>query len=518
MRYLLALDAGTGSGRAVVFDEHGNQIANSGREWVHLSEPDVPGSMNFDVEHNWQSLVNCIKDVLTKVKPAEIAAISTTSMREGIIAYDENGAEIWACANVDARANVEVKELRQKSDFFELDIYKQSGQTFALGAAPRLLWLKKNRFHLYQRIAKLSMLSDWIAYRLGAEIAVDPSNGGTSGLFNLRTRKWDTGIVSACGLDERLINTPVLEGGTIIGEVSAKTAQETGLIAGTPIIMGGGDAQLGAIGVGVIKTGETAILGGTFWQQMVNMSEPMVDQKGLIRINFAAMPDIWQAETIVFFPGLAVRWFRDAIAPDIKSQAISTGRDPYAVLEDMAMSVPAGSRNIIPILSDAMDYIRWRHAAPSFLNLNLDPEITNRASLFRALQENAAIVTRANLERIAEFTGISSETVTFAGGASKGHLWPQIVSDVLQKPLKIPVVKEATALGAAISAGVGIGIYTNFEEAAAHVVKIEKVIEPNPANAKAYQDLFFRWREAYPLQLELADRGVTFHMWRAPGE
>ena len=283
-------------------------------------------------------------------------------------------------------------------------------------------------------------------------------------------------------------------------------------------MMGGGDAQLGAIGVGIIRPYQTAVLGGTFWQQMVNVDYPLIDSSGRIRLNFAAMPQMWQAETIVFFPGLAVRWFRDALAPDIKAKALENGQDPYVYLEEMAKQVPPGSYLILPIYSDAMDYMHWRHAAPSILNLNLDSEKASRAAIFRALQENAAIVTRANLERIAQLIGKSDQTVTFAGGASKGFLWPQILADVLQKEIQIPVVKEATALGAAINAGIGVGIYQNYEEAVRTIVKIERVYQPNVQNRDVYQELYERWLAAYPLQLELADKGVTQSMWKAPGE
>jgi autoinducer 2 (AI-2) kinase len=518
MNFLLALDAGTGSCRAVVFDENGTQLAASGREWVHLSEPGVPNSMSFDIETNWKLLVECIRDVLKKIDAANVVAVSTTSMREGIVVYDQEKHELWGCANVDARAVQEVKDLRQKSNHFEYEIYQRSGQTFALGAAPRLLWLKRHRPDVYENIYWISMLSDWVAYRLGADVVVDPSNGGTSGLFNLKTRKWDDEIGHLCDLKSEIFRTPVVEGGTVIGRVSARAAKETGLRKGTRIVMGGGDAQLGAIGIGVVKPGQIAILGGTFWQQMVNLEKPLADPRGQIRMNFAAMPEMWQAETIVFFPGLAVRWFRDAIAPDIKAQALEKGLDPYVLLEEMAMKVPAGSHGILPIYSDAMDYSHWRHAAPSLLNLSLDPEITSRAAIFRSLQENAAIVTRANLHRISELTGELEESVTFAGGASKGKLWPQILADVLQKVVRIPVIKEATALGAAINAAIGIGLYSNYEEAIERVFKIDRVYEPDFNKAMIYQELFDRWLAVYPTQLDLVDRGLTTSMWRAPGE
>ncbi len=518
MNHLLALDAGTGSGRALIFDEMGHQIAAAGREWTHQSEPSYPGSMTFNRAHNWQLLIACIQAVLAQVPDANIVGISTTSMREGIALYDQDGQELWACANVDARAIQEVKDLRALDPELEHRLYLKSGQTFALGAAPRLLWLQRHEPNLYKRVAKVAMLSDWVATRLGAPIAVDPSNGGTTGLFNLETRTWDPDIATACGLPKDLLNAPVYEAGTIIGQVSAEAARSTGLKAGIPIVMGGGDAQLGTIGVGAVSPGQAAVFGGTFWQQEVNLAQPLADQTGQIRMNFHAVPGQWQAETIVFFPGFAARWFRDAITPDIKSRAESEGSDPYALLEEMAEQVPPGSHGIIPIYSDAMDYAHWRHAAPSFLNLSVDPNITSRGAMFRALEENAAIVTLANLRRIAKVSGAFPSHVIFASGASKGPLWCQILADVLQIPVHTRVVKEATALGAAICAGVGIGLYKNTQSAVEKLVQEEKIYQPDSQNAQVYQEVFEHWEAAYAPQLELADREITTSMWRAPGE
>ena len=144
--YLLALDAGTGSGRAVIFDEAGHQIASAQQEWWHRTDPRFPGSMDFDVEANWQILVQAVRKAIASagIAPADIRSVSATSMREAIVVYDRSGREIWACANVDSRANAEVTDLKRDVPGLEQDLYRQTGQTFALGALPRLLWLKRH--------------------------------------------------------------------------------------------------------------------------------------------------------------------------------------------------------------------------------------------------------------------------------------------------------------------------------------------------------------------------------------
>ncbi len=518
MRHLLALDAGTGSGRAVIFDETGKQLAVAAREWTHVQDPDYPGSMTFDMDKNWGFICDCIKEVSSQVNELSLAAVTTTSMREGIAVYDEQQRELWACANVDARAVSQVKKLRNLNPELESDIYGISGQTFALGAIPRLLWLKEHLKDIYDRAAYTVMLSDWLSHRLGASLSVDPSNGGTTGLFNIETRKWDRDLADKCGIKPSLLSAPVFESGSLIGKISSRCSSETGLKAGIPIIMGGGDAQLGAVGVGAVNPGDAAVFGGSFWQQEVNLSSPDVDKTGRIRINFHAMPHLWQAEAIVFFPGLVVRWFRDAFCPDIKQKALKMSRDPYDLLSDMASKVPAGSHAVIPVFSDAMDYKHWRHASPSFLNLSLDADVCNRAVLFRSLLENAAIVTRANLDRISEFTGSFPEKIIFAGGASKSPLWCQIVSDVLQVPVETRAVKEATALGAAVFAAQGAGIITDIREEIVNFVKEDTVYYPDSAKRNIYRELYEKWKKAYRVQLDLADQDVTTSMWKAPGE
>lgn len=189
--YLMALDAGTGSIRAVIFDLEGNQIAVGQAEWRHLAVPDVPGSMEFDLNKNWQLACECMRQALHNagIAPEYIAAVSACSMREGIVLYNNEGTPIWACANVDARAAREVSELKElHNNTFENEVYRATGQTLALSAIPRLLWLAHHRSDIYRQASTITMISDWLAYMLSGELAVDPSNAGTTGLLDLTTR------------------------------------------------------------------------------------------------------------------------------------------------------------------------------------------------------------------------------------------------------------------------------------------------------------------------------------------
>jgi autoinducer 2 (AI-2) kinase len=519
MQYLMAIDAGTGSVRAVIFDTEGNQVSVAQKEWIHIEEDGVPNSMTFDTRTNWNLTVWCIREALknANLQGNNIAALSATSMREGIVLYDKDGEALWGVANVDARVDAEVRFLKEEYPGIEESFYKISGQTFALGALPRILWLKNNRPELYEKVANISMIGDWILAKLSNIIVTDPSNGGTTGIYSLKNRDWDISMAEKVGLKTDIFPS-TLEPGTVIGTVTEEVSVLTGLSTLTKVVMGGGDVQLGAAGLGVVKEGQVAILGGSFWQQVVNIKSKIVPPEDMsVRVNPHVINGLSQAEGITFFSGLIMRWFRDVFCDMEKLEAKERGIDVYTVLEEKARKVPVGSNGIIPIFSDSMKYGKWYHAAPAFLNFSIDPEICNKAAMFRSLQENACIVSVINLEKIKAFTNIEFNEIVFAGGASKGTLWCQILADVSGCKIKVPKVTEATALGAAMAAGVGAGIYRNLIEVSELLVKWDKEYFPDMKNFSKYADIREQWKDIYENQLELVDRGLTVSMWKAPG-
>lgn len=507
-RYFLVLDAGTGSIRSIIFDTLGNQIAIAQYEWEHIAEAGVEGSMGFDFVHGWELAKRCIRESIAKAKisASEIVAVSASSMREGIIVYDGENREIWGVANVDGRSGTEVSYLKRMYPKLEAQSYAISGQTFALSAAPRLLWLKNNRPSLYEKARYFTMISDWILFKLSGELASEPSNAGTAGSFSLQNRNWDKREFEQCGLKDMFV--PIRESGEVLGHISAEASNETGLSTETLVVMGGGDVQIGTAGLGASKLGDAVVLGGSFWQQVVNIpSDAKLSNEMLLRVNPHVVRGMSQAEGITFFTGLVMRWFRNTLG---------CGKS-YTELESMAKTVPLGSYGITPIFSDRMNYGEWIHASPSFIGLGLDESKYNVASMFRALEENACIVSAINLENIKAFSGVSPHSITFASGASNGSLWSQILADVTGLEVRVPVVKEATALGVAMACGIGAGVYKSFEEAGKEIVKIERTYEPNEANHEQYGEIKERWVKVYVKQMELVREGILEPMWKAPG-
>jgi len=514
----MAIDAGTGSVRAVIFDLSGNELGVASREWSHNEIPKYPGSMEFDCKNNFELLISSVKEVIekTKISSQDIMAVSTTSMREGIVLYNEEGKEIWACSNVDARATREVSELKELEENIECDLYKTSGQTFALGALPRILWVKKNLPDVYNNTSKVTMLNDWIVYKLCDKLVTEPSNSCTTGIFNINKRAWSPQIARRCNLRDDIF-PDVLESGSVVGNVSAEICSETGFSPNTLVITGGGDAQLGSVGVGAVEEGDVSLFGGSFWQLEYNTKNPLLHDDCEVRVNCHSVPDMVQYEAIAFFPGLIMRWYRDAFCQGEKEKGETTNIDAYQLMNQKAEKIPAGSHGMLLAFSNVMDYKNWRHASPTFTNFALDSEKYNKYTFYRSIMENAALVTKGHLDLVEKLNGEKVSSIIFANGASKSPLWCQIVADTLNVEVKVPKVKEATALGCAICAGVGAKVYDSFKDGVDKTVKWDKVYTPNEENSKVYNQLYKDWRKMYDAQLDLAVKGITNYMWCAPG-
>jgi autoinducer 2 (AI-2) kinase len=517
MSHTLAIDLGTGSCRAVLFAEDGTQAAIGQREWSHARLPDAPGSQVFDTARNWILICECIREALDRaaIDPADVAGVSSTSMREGMVLYDADGLEIWACPNVDSRAAAEASEL--VIDGRARRIFERGGDWVSITSPARFLWIQAHEPEIFRRIAHMGMLSDWVLYRLSGRFVTDPSSGSSSNLFDLPTRTWSRSSLDLIGLSPDVV-PEVLEPGTVVGPLTARAAAETGLAVGTPVVVGGADTQLGLVGIGVVSPRRLTLVGGSFWQLTVVTDEPLIDPQARVRTLCHAVPGLWMTEGIGFYCGIAMRWFRDAFCEPERQEAARRDVDAYVVMEEAAADIPAGSEGVMAIFSNVMDAKRWVQASPSFLGFDLDrPAASNRRACIRALEEQAAYATRGHLAIISELTGESYDELVFTGGAAKGQLWPQIVADVIGLPVRVPVVKESTALGAAIYAGIGAGMYRDVAEVAGWLLRTERIFEPVGEARRTYDERYAAWQALYPRILDLSESGLLRPMWWPAG-
>lgn len=517
--YVLIVDVGTGSGRSIIFDELGRQVSVSQSEWFHTHDPRYGGSLNFDCARNWKLVCECIRGSIeqARIESEEIAAVSATSMRHGIVCYDVSGREVFAVPNVDARAELETASLI--SEGWGPKIYEIQGDWPNIHALARIRWLKKHEPDTFDSIRMVTMLSDWVIHKLSGEYSTEPSVASSSGMFDIRSIDWSETLVELAGLRREYL-PKVHSPGKQVGEVTPESARATGLIVKTPVMNGMGDTQSGYIGSGVIAPGECGLIAGTFWLPSIISSKPLIDPRKLIRTNCHAVKNLWIIESCTFYTGLSIRWFRDAFCQEEIRQARELGKDPYELMERLAERVVPGSYGLQVIMSNVCNNSRWIHASPAFLNFDVsDPVKYDKAAFYRALLENAAYQALGEMENIVEVYGRWPKEIIFSGGASKSSLMAQILADTLGIPVKVPVVREATALGAAVMSAYGAGLYRSVEEACSACVHYERVYYPDhdEETRTTYRKAYKNWRAIYPYMLDLVQKGLTRPMWKAPG-
>ncbi len=510
---VVTVDAGSGSCRALAWDQSGRMLGLSQQEWDY--EPsEYPGGMNFNTKDGWRRATECIKAALSQagVEPDDVKAVTATSMREGFVVYDEEGEEIWAVPNADARAQKEAEEIIKEG--LAEPIYRRGGDWTSIAASARLRWIEANAPDIWEKARHMTMLGDWVLQKLSGEYVTDPSLGSSSGLFDLAIRDWSRETAEELGISHLLPR--VAESGTVVGAVSKKAARETGLKEGTPVVAGGADTQLGLLGGGVVEANTFGVVGGTFWLTAGIADTALIDPNIRLRTLCHVVPDRWMIEGVGFVHGLSTRYVRDGLLraanPDI---SVDEG---YRLLDEMAAQCPPGSNGVSYFASNVMNARSWKHAPPSIVGLSpFDIAGTGLGAIFRAVMEEGAYGARGHLEILEEIYAQKVDQVTFVGGPSRSETWSQILADVLGVRVRVPDVLEATCLGAALCALVGAGVYYDLADAASATVGASREYKPNQQNKEAYDDLYPRWRALNDHMIEAAEKDLASYMWTGAG-
>lgn len=513
--YVMAIDAGTGSGRAIIYNMHGEIVGSAQEEWVHPAVEGVPGGLDFTTGPNGALIDRVIARSIAaaEIAAGEIAAVSTTSMREGIVLYDDAGEVLWACPNVDGRAQVQAEALTAAG--ISDEIYRRGGDWVSITAPARLHWLRDNRPDLFGRVRRLGMISDWMSTRLTGTYVTEPTAGSSSALFDLSQRGWSEELLELIGLLPEIV-PPVVEAGTKIGEVTTEAAARCGLAEGTPVVAGGGDTQLALLGLGR-RAGQATLVGGSFWQMTILSDRALIDPAFGPRTLCHARPGEWMVEGIGFLSGFALRWVRDAFFEPLL-KLTSSDVDAFDLIEKLAQDTPVGSYGTVAATACPMQSDAWRQPPLSFLGLDLNAPGLALGQVARSVMEAGAFLANHHLETLEALSGQSYDTLQFTGGSSQGTLWPQIIADVTGREIEIPVVKETTALGCAMLAAVGAGQFPTMDEAiAAMASPIERRVVPDPENMALYAPLKARWSEVTGGVRDLGEATGLEPIWRPAG-
>ncbi len=467
---LIGLDLGTTTCRAMAFDRQGTVLAEARREVP--PECEGPGLATVQPERWWDATCTVLRELTDMLRAHDIAplALGLTGLMHAMVPLDAAGrvlapAILW----MDQRCQPEVDWLNGEG---LAALEAAAGPGARAGTTPslaRLRWIAHHAPELVARTDCFLLPKDYIRYRLTGTLGTDPSDAGGTGLFDGRSSDWSPGLVDLA-LIRRAQLPPILPSDSLAGHVTSEAAAQTGLPAGLPVVVGMADTAATRLGsVGSDSDAALLYLGTAAW-----VNWPGRPNRGAMLATTAT--------------GGALRWLR----------AILSGPGtpiPYDTLLDDAAAVPAGAEDLVflPHLSGERGPFGNPRARGVYAGLAL---CHGRGHLVRALLEGTCCHLRWLMEEGGVF---EAPQIWAAGGAAHSALWMQILANVLQRELWTPQVVEAGALGAAILAATGTGLYTDRASAAAAMVRRGPTYSPVPAQGKVHAALYSRWREAESL-------------------
>lgn len=492
-QYLMALDFGTGAGRCYLISSDGSVSHDQYAEWEYTYPAEAqPGGSEFDAAAFWNTLADLIKRTLTTsgVQPEQIAAISSTSQREGVVFLDEAGEELYAGPNLDMRAPSDAAAFEKE---FAKRLHASSGHwPIPMFLPYRLLWFKEKKPAIYEKIHSVVLLNNWMLYRLCGIPATEPSNGVETLLVDLTKRDWDRSLIEDIQFPDHIFPT-VYEAGTVIGMVTGQAAHQTGLREGTPVVLGGADSQCGLLGNGAVHKGEIGVTLGTFGPLQMVIDTPLITAPELAWSGCHVVPNKWILESTSMEAGQTFRWIRDVFYS-------GESGDVYNLMSSEAAAVEPGSHDVRAYIGPRLpNYAALDFNCPGGFVTQLPPTPgrVSRADFARAALEAVAYGVKLNADRLQRISGTPLKMMRACGGLSKSKTLMQIMADLLAVPVFVPKEKEGSALGAAICAGVGAGIYANMEEGAQVCVAEDRIYEPNDKNTQIYTGLFDTWMQRY---------------------
>lgn len=499
-KYLLVLDAGTGAGRCFVVDLDGQKCFLSQQEWSFSRPIDSPLSgFDFDSDEFWEALTRATRNVLasSNISPADVIAVSTTSMREGFVLLDEKGKEIFAVPNYDQRSTQEAFEVQQECG---QRIYQASGRwPTDIFATSRLRWLHRYHPEIYDSADCLLMINDWIAYKLCGEIGCEPSNAEETGLYDVHQRKWCNDIIDELSYPQKLfpkVRTP----GTLLGYLHKDAARATGLISGTPVIVGGGDTQCAVLGSGASAHGEVVAIAGTSTPVQMILDNPILDPEARSWTGAHVVPGQWVLETGSSYTGSALRWFRDNFCQVEVIRSKQTGTNAFELMLSEAERAPIGARGIIAQFGAEILNARRPYSAPGGFIIASPPsqisQFDTKSLFIRAIVESFAYAIRANCDLLTKISTINIDHLFVVGGITSSNFWVQMLADVMGIPVYLPQFSEGSSLGAAICAGIGANVFSDFKEGSSRLVHTKCVL-PDKKRSLEYEQSYNNWISVY---------------------
>lgn len=485
-RLILGIDVSTTAVKATLVTAAGSTITTAS-EPLTLSTPRPLWSEQQPLDW-WIGAQTAIRNALVSVGAAgaDVIAVGLTGQMHGLTLLDARGevlrpAILWN----DQRTASQCDEIRRRVGRERL--LAICGNDALTGfTAPKILWVREHEPEVFARAAHVLLPKDYVRLRLTGDYAMDAADGSGTILFDLRTRNWSAELLDALEIPSAWMPR-IYEGTAIAGNVTGEAAALTGLLAGTPVVAGGGDQAAGAIGVGAIRPEIVAVTIGTSGVVFAPTARPAIEPQARLHAFCHAVPGMWHLMGVTLSAAGSLQWYRDALAP-------SVGFDE--LLEE-AGTARAGSEGLVflPYLSGERTPYPDPMARGAFVGLTLRH---SRAHLTRAVLEGVAFSLADCFALLREVTAATDFDVRITGGGARSGLWRSIVASALGVTVTPVVADEGAALGAALLAGVGAGIWRDVAEACAAAVQLGDPVRPDPDAVDAYVRLYEVYRDLYP--------------------
>jgi xylulokinase len=489
----IGLDVGTSGIKGILIDAHGAVVARAGAGYPLLTPR---AGWTEQAPDEWWRASRAVLRELRAEAGAPIAALGLTGQMHGAVFLDAAGAVIRpALLWNDQRTAAECAEIERRVGPERLR--RIAGNPALTGfQAPKVLWLRHHEPEAYARVRHLLLPKDFIRHRLTGGFATDASDAAGTLLLDLARRDWSEEILDALAIPREWLPR-VHEGPEVTGRISAEAARATGLPEGLPVVAGGGDNAAAAVGSGVVRPGTGFVSLGTSGVVFVPSARLEIDPTGGLHAFCHAVPGQYHLMGVVLSAGGSLRWFRDALAPELAARAEREDRDPYDALLADAEAIAPGAEGLffLPYLSGERTPHMDPHARGAWLGLTL---AHGRAHLVRAVLEGVSFALKDALVPMQRL-GVSPDVLYAVGGGARGPLWRRILAAVLGVPLQPLAVEEGPALGAALLASVGAGIHPDVEAAVAATVRPAGPAEPpDPDWQSLYENLYARFTTLYP--------------------
>lgn len=496
MKFVLGIDIGTTNMTAVLFGTDG-AIYGQGRQELQEIAP-TPESSEHKLDNMWQAFVDVCREAVdtSGVDPDSIAGMGFSAYLSGFTACDTGGKFAYPAMLTwkDRRA---AKFLpKATGTLTEDEFQRRIGNRMSPSmAVPRLNWLEESVGISRDTIgAAILSPKQYLIYKVIGTQHLDWECARATGLFNLDTHDWQKDQFAHWNIKPSIL--PRLHKcHEIVGRISEKAANMLGLAAGTPIVIGGGDGLMSSIGSGIIEPGIVAASIGTaaivraFRREFIPVTDHIVDCK--------ILPDIGYYNSVAILTGgLALKWFRDNLGVTEKEVAREMGLDAFNIIDEEAKRCSPGCSGLLylPPLPGSKRDAKYGHPIGDFIGVS---QLHSRKDFARAIMEGVAYALKAGVSMLQAEGHRKLTELRFGGGGSRSPLWREIVADTIGLPVITLATEETAALGAAIMAAWGVGLYPTLEDAVNGMVHIDKRQEPDSSRATAYEEVAGRRDRIY---------------------